>query len=410
MASQSNLLHVSPIKEMELRAAKVPGVVSLAQGIPDFDTPDCIKNRAIEAIQEGRVARYSLTPGILELREVIEYNLAKENIFYDFEKEIIVTCGSIEAITATFLAFLEPGDEVIVPDPTYTSYQSAIKTARAKPVFAPLDESQNWAFDIANFRKKITPRTRAILFCNPNNPTGTLYSRAQLLQLMELAEKHDLLILSDEVYKDFLFEQAEFTTLAQFSAFRKRLIYIFSFSKTYAMTGWRIAFLAADKSLTEKIIGIHDALVTCAPVVSQWAALGALELAQEDKLAFRAAFDRRRKLICREFEPLQDWLKFVNPQAAYFIFPRATDKLKQAFEKWEKKNQEKLKEWDLRPEQTQSFSWKLALALLYEAKIALVPGVAFGPQGENHLRLCFGRSERDIKLTARRIKGFLEKL
>jgi aminotransferase len=225
---------------------------------------------------------------------------------------------------------------------------------------------------------------------------------------MELAEKHDLLILSDEVYKDFLFTREEFTTLAQFPAFRKRLIYIFSFSKAYAMTGWRIAFLAADKSLTEKIIGIHDALVTCAPVVSQWAALGALELAQEDKATFREAFSRRRKLICQEFEPLQDWLEFVNPQAAYFIFPRATDKLKRSFEKWEK--QQDLKEWDLRLQQEQSFSWKLALALLYQAKVALVPGVAFGPQGEDHLRLCFGRSEKDIKLTTKRIKEFLKEL
>jgi len=388
---------------MEIRSAEISGVVSLAQGVPSFDTPECIKRRAIEAISEGRSARYSLSPGILELREAIEYSLARENIFYDFEKEIIVTAGSIEAITATLLALIKKGDEVLIPDPTYTSYQSAIKTAGGIPVFFPLDEQKDWAFDLQELEKKINSKTRAILFCNPNNPTGTVYSREQLAYLIELAERHNLYVLSDEVYRNFVYDDLDFFSLAQFSAFRKRIIHIFSFSKAYAMTGWRVAYLATDRSLAEKILPIHDALVTCAPVVSQWGALAALEMAGEDLLFFKREFLRRRELICNEMENLKNWFSFVRPSSAYFIFPRFKEGLLEKLKKL--KLPEKI-ELSLRPDQKKSLSWRLALDLLNQAKVALVPGSAFGKVGENHLRLCFGRSDEDIKKTFTRMRKY----
>lgn len=394
---------------MEIRSSCIPDVVSLAQGIPSFDTPECIKRKAIEAIVEGKVARYSLSPGILELREAIEYNLAKRNIFYDFEKEIIVTAGSIEAISATFLAILEPGDEVLIPDPTYTSYQSAIKTARGIPVFIPLCEKEGWAFDIEELKKRITTKTRAILFCNPNNPTGTVYSRNQLMQIAELAEMHDLYVLSDEVYKDFLYNDNEdFFTLAQFTEFRKRLIYIFSFSKAYAMTGWRIAYLATDRSLAEKILAVHDALVTCAPVVSQWAALAALELASEDVLLFRKKFLERRKLICKKLDDNKEYLEYERPSSAYFVFPRISEKCKKAFLDYEEKKP--LNFDDTKEFQDNSLSWRFSLRLLHEAKTAVVPGVAFGPTGERHIRLCFGRKKANIVEALDRMNKFFKSL
>ena len=394
---------------MEIRSSRIPDVVSLAQGIPSFDTPECIKRKAIEAIQEGKVARYSLSPGLLELREAIEYNLAKRNIFYDFEKEIIVTAGSIEAITATFLAILEPGDEVLIPDPTYTSYQPAIKTARGVPVFVPLSERDGWSFDIEELKKRITDRTKAILFCNPNNPTGTIYSRNQLMQIAELAETHDLFVLSDEVYKDFIYsDNIEYFTLAQFSEFRKRFVYIFSFSKAYAMTGWRIAYLATDAKLAEKILAIHDAMVTCAPVISQWAALAALELANEDIATFKRIFKARRKAICNKLDEMSEFIEYEKPSSAYFVFPRLKKGCIKAYCSYENKNP--IRSNDLKRHQKQSVSWRFSLKLLEDCKVAVVPGVAFGPTGEDHVRLCFGRKRKNIIEALARMRKFFAKL
>jgi aminotransferase len=401
----ANNVLISPIKEMEIRSSRIPGVVSLAQGVPSFDTPLCIKRKAIEMMEEGKAARYSLAPGLLELREAIEHKMAKSNIFYDFEKEIIVTAGSIEAITATLLALLEPGDEVMVLDPSYTSYQSAITTARAKPIFVPLDEKTGWSFDFEELEKRLSSRTRAILLCNPNNPTGTVFSREQLMKLAQFAEYHNLYILSDEVYRDFIYNEDPYCSIAQFSSFRKRIIYIFSFSKAYAMTGWRVAYLAADAELTEKILGIHDALVTCAPVISQWGALAALEMADQDVAEFKAEFFKRKNIICDGFKKMPNWFSFVEPNSSYFIFPKISSELER------KISLEKLgEEIEIKDYQENSLSWKFALELLYEAKVAVVPGVAFGPSGENHIRLCFGRSKQDIEETMKRIKIFLEKL
>lgn len=399
----SNSINMSPIKEMEIRSTKIIDVVSLAQGVPSFDTPECIKKKAIEAIMEGKTARYSLSPGLLELREAIEHNLAKNEINYDFEKEIIVTAGSIEAITATFLALLEQGDEVLIPDPTYTSYQSAIKTARGVPIFVPLDESKKWAFDIKQLKSKITKKTKAILFCNPNNPTGTIYEKEQILEILQLAEYHNLYVISDEVYRDFIYNNAEFISTGCFSDFRERIIYIFSFSKAYAMTGWRVAFLAADSRITEKIVGVHDAMVTCAPVVSQWAALAALEMANKEIVYFKEEFFKRKEKICKYFDQMPDFFSYENPDSAYFIFPKFSDKLIDWVEK------QTIDEDDLREEQKCSNSWKFAIKILNEIGVAVVPGVAFGPSGENHIRLCFGREEEYIDEAMKRLTTYLKK-
>ena len=409
LLNMKDQIQLSPIKEMEIRSSKIPGVVSLAQGIPSFNTPECIKKKAIEAIENNRTARYSLSPGLLEFREAIEYSLSKQNIFYDFEKEIIVTAGSIEAITATFLAILEPGDEVLIPDPTYTSYQSAIKTARGVSVFVPLKEKNDWALDIEEIKKRITKRTKAILFCNPNNPTGTIYNRDQLMEIAELAERYGFYILSDEVYKDFIYNDEEFYTLAQFPAFRKRLIYIFSFSKAYAMTGWRVAYLATDEGLAEKILGAHDAMVTCAPVVSQWAGLAALEMADDDIQFFYQEFEKRKKIICERLDDLDEWFSYSKPNSAYFAFPKFTEKLLRKFEKYEKEKGN-LKDKNLKDFQKESLSWRFSLELLYAGKVAVVPGFAFGPTGENHIRLCFGREEENIRKSMDRIEKFVENL
>lgn len=398
--AENREIHLSPIKEIELRASRIPGVVSLAQGVPSFDTPEPVKRAAIEAIEKGKVAKYSLAPGTLEFRETIAQHLERENKFYDFENEIIATAGSIEAITATLLAILEPGDEVLIPDPTYASYQPAVRVARGVPVFVPLDEEKHWALDIEKFEKLITPRTKAFLFCNPNNPTGTIFTRNQLHALAQLAIKHNLYILSDEVYKDFVYydkrhpmsdgktsDVQKLYSLAELRGIRDRLVYIFSFSKAYAMTGWRIAYLATHQELAKKILAVHDALVTCAPVVSQFAAQAALEMAQKDVAKFKGCFQKRRDLICKRLDKLSKVFEYQKPDGAYFVFPRIKDEI-------------------LKRIANTGGSWQFAIELLEKVKVAVVPGEAFGPSGKNHIRMCFGRSEKDINEAFERLEKF----
>lgn len=379
MSLRSNSIQLSVIKQMELLAARHVDVVSLAQGIPSFDTPLPVKRRAENALREGIVAKYSLSPGLPELREMIEASLAREGIFYDWQKEIIITAGSIEGITASLLALTDPGDEVIIPDPTYTSYREAVRLAGCVPVFVPLSEEEGWGFTLEKFKAAITSKTKVIFYCNPNNPTGTVYSREELLSLGELAEAHDLFLISDEAYKDCLFDEAPYISLAQFSKFRRRLIRIFTFSKTYAMTGWRLGYVNAEESIAREIMKVHDTLVTCAPVISQYAAMGALEAGDESIRYFRGHYQKRRDAMCACFDQLSNYLSYVKPQAAYFVFPKikgCTDSL------------------------------ALAKDILEKVKLALVPGVAFGPAGEGHLRFSFGREEKDIHEGMKRFEKY----
>ena len=366
MFTRTKNLQLSVIKQIEIRAAKYPDVISLAQGIPSFDTPACIKRRVERALKNGVVAKYSLSPGLPELREMIEISLAKENMYYDWQKEIIVTVGAIEAISAAILAISQPGDEIILPSPSYTSYKEVVRLAGCTPVFVPLNETAGWAFELAKFAKAITPKTKAILFCNPNNPTGTIYSRQQLIGLAKLAAKHNFFIISDEVYKNFIYGSEEkMFSLAELPEMRKFVIRIFSFSKAYAMTGWRVGFIHSDESIVSEILKVHDALVTCAPVISQYAALGALEMGERDVLHFKQQYQERRDLICSRLNKLNNFLHYIKPNSAYFVFPKVIN---------------------------HNDSFAFALELLDKIQVAVVPGVAFGPNGEGHIRLSFGRT------------------
>lgn len=399
-----NYTNLSPSKEMEARSIGISGVVSLAQGAPSFDTPAGIKRRVIEAIRSTKLARSSFPAGLLELREAIEHNLAEQNIFYDFENEIIATAGSAEAISATLIALLGPGDEVLIPNPTHTLYQKATKNARGVPVFVDLDEDNNWEFNIDDFEDKITSKTKAILFCNPNSPTGAVYGREQIINLLELAERHNLYIIADEVYKDFIYDDVDFLSVGKLTSFRKRIIYIFSFSRSYAMASWRIAYLAADKKIAQKILAVHSSLVSCAPVISQWGALAALEMAQKDLEIFYRKHLEQREATCDYLDKLSEWLPYFKPKAAHFVFPKLSKKLVDHL----KKDKEIVLKYKLGRERENSNSWWLALKLLYEAKVAVVPGIAFGPKGDNHIRLCFGRSGKNVGIAMERIKIFLE--
>jgi len=394
MFDRTKNLRLSVIKQMEIMATQFPDTISLAQGVPGFDTPECIKRRVEKALQEKVVAKYSLSPGIPELRELIEIKLARDNMFYDWEKEIIVTAGSIEGITATILTITNPGDEIIVPDPTYTSYREVILLSGCQPVFVSLNEQKGWAFELKKFEEAITSRTKAIFYCNPNNPTGTIYSREQLLSLAELARKHNLFLLSDEVYKDFISppRSERIFSLAEIPELRKRVIRFFSFSKSYAMTGWRVGYLHSDESVIREIIKVHDSLVTCAPVISQYAAMGALEMAQKEVINFNKEYAEKRDFVCQKFDEMKNFFSYIKPQSAYYIFPKIIKKeISMGF-----------------PEE-KSFSWRFSKWILEETHVAVVPGIAFGENGEDHIRINFGRNQKGLEEALKRIKKFLQK-
>jgi aminotransferase len=383
VARATDELELSPIKAVELRASRLPDVVSLAQGIPSFDTPAPIKRYAADKIAEGACAKYSLTPGLPQLRELISEALHDEGMRYDPDGEIIVTCGAIEAVSATLLAFVERGDEVLLASPTYASYIPAVQLAGATPRFVPLNEDANFDLDPEAIGRSITRRTRAILLCNPNNPTGTIYSVAETARMMELAARHDLLVITDEVYKDFIYASEPPGNPARLPEHRDRVVRLCSFSKAYGMTGWRVGFLHAARQRADAILKVHDALVTCAPVVSQYAAIAALQFGRPFIEEFREEFRRRRARIIEHLDALPEVFDYQKPNASYFAFPRVKDTVPLARD-----------------------SRALANDLLERARVALVPGVAFGPTGEAHLRFCYARELADIDRAFERLADY----
>ncbi len=366
-------LELSAIKAVELEASRMPDVVSLAQGIPSFDTPDPIKRFVEERLAEGLCGRYSVTPGLPRLREAIAEALARDAMAYDPDGEILVTAGSIEAIAASLLALIQPGDEVLVVSPTYASYLPAIRLAGGVPRFVPLAEDANFDLDPDAISAAAGRRTRALVLCNPNNPTGTVFSAEQTRRMLQVAEREDIAVIADEVYKDFLYGDARIHSAAMEPSARDRVIRVCSFSKAYAMTGWRVGFLHGPARMVTDVLKVHDTMVTCAPVISQYAALAALELGDEAIGNFRAEFRRRRDQVIARLDALPEVFDYQKPNASYFVFPRVKDTVPLARD-----------------------SRRLAADILARARVALVPGVAFGPTGEGHLRACYARSSDDI--------------
>lgn len=414
---------------MELLASQVPDVVSLAQGIPSFDTPEIIKKAAMKALNRGVAAKYSLTYGLPELREAIEQKLAEEKMYYDFEKEIIATVGSIEGITASLISIInEKKDEVVLFSPSYASYPEAVKVAGGKPVFSSLIEKDGWKIDFNDLAKKMNIRTAAILFCNPNNPTGTIFSKEDLFKLAELAWKKKIFVICDEVYKDFIYNDETrintdenmparrspgaggdkheygFFSLAQIPDLRKMVIRVFSMSKVYAMTGWRIGFVHSDEENISEIVKVHDALVTCAPTVSQYAAIAALDFADKEVKEFCRQYQERRDLICDYLDELPEIFSYQKPNSSYFVFPKILKTQINTDEKTDK-HRENIRV-NPRSYPCKSVSWNFAIDLLNKARVVVVPGIAFGPSGEGHIRLSFGRDKKDIHEAMKRIKNY----
>ncbi|MCB0320082.1 MAG: pyridoxal phosphate-dependent aminotransferase, partial [Bdellovibrionales bacterium] len=243
-SQRSSGFSLSPIKQIEIAASRIPGVVSLAQGIPALPTPQVIKDFVHDRISAGACDQYSLSPGLLELREILAASLAEDGAQYDPESEIIVTAGAIEGMTATLLGLINPGDEVLIPSPTYTSFIGSIRLAGGIPKHVALDEDRGFDLSVDRFAEAITNRTRAIILCTPNNPTGTIYSHDETEAVLRLAAEHNITVIVDEVYKDFYYSREAHQTPAAFPWARDYIVRVCSFSKAFSMTGWRVGFIA----------------------------------------------------------------------------------------------------------------------------------------------------------------------
>lgn len=362
-------MKVTIIKQLETYARYHPEVVSLSQGIPFMNSAASIREYVVASLLQNRVDEYADPQGVLALRQKISEELQREQMNYH-EDEIIVTAGATEALAATLLSFLSPEkNEVIIPTPTYSAWFRSIEIAHGKPNFIPLDEENQWSLDISILEKNITKYTAAIFLCNPNNPTGSIYSKEVLAKVCTLAQQHNIMVIIDEVYKQMIFDNASFYTPTVNPSLKKNLIRIVSFSKDFSLTGWRVGFLHSDSSVIQKILPVHDGLVNCAPVISQFAAIAALENQEQILSKNKEIYSQNRALMKGYLDGLKDYLQYQIPHGSYFFFPRFL----------QKQNSE-----------------LFCMDLLKNGNIAVVPGSDFGPGGENHIRLCFGRDEASI--------------
>ena len=355
-------------------------VISLGIGEPDFVTPDHICQASIDSLYEGCTS-YSPNAGSLELRELIAQNLNDlYGISYAPDQEIVVTVGASEAIADCMIAVLDPGDEVIVPQPCFVSYVPAVLFAGGEPVIVDTYPENGFAVTAEDIEARITPRTKMLFLGYPNNPTGAVVPRAEMLKIAQVAQKHDLLVLSDEIY-DRLVYGVEHVCVASLPGMRERTIHVGGFSKSYAMTGWRIGFAAGPKEILSAIARVHQYTIMCAPTMGQYAAIQALQHGESDVQEMVAQYDLRRQVMVKGLNSIG--LSTVEPRGAFYCFPNI--------------------------EVTGMDDETFAERLLVEERVALVPGSAFGATGKGHVRACYAAHLKEIEEALVRMGRFVEK-
>jgi len=360
--------------------ATMEDVISLGVGQPDFVTPAVIRNAAIRSIEEGQT-HYTSNYGILELREAISRHLEHHyGVFYEPANEIIVTTGVSEGLNVAMGALIDFGDEVLCPDPHFVAYPACIVLADGVVIPVPTSDANSFKLRAEDLEERITPRTKALLMGYPANPTGAVMERDDLLAVAEVARKHNLFVISDEIY-DRLVYGHEHTCFASLPDMRDRTILLGGFSKAYAMTGWRLGYVAARADLIEAMMKAHQYVMMSAPTVAQYAGLEALLNAEEDVRGMVNEYDRRRRLIVNGFNAIG--LKCFEPRGAFYAFPSisSTGLTDEAF----------------------------AEMLLMEERVAVVPGSAFGSCGIGHVRACYAQSYELIEEALERIRRFVER-
>ena len=373
----------SAIHEMTRLSKEVEDVAFLSWAKPTSDTPQHIKEAAIKAIRNGKVGGYSENAGLFPLREQIVRKLIRDNNIDANIAQIIVTVGAIEGLAATVMAVIDPGDEVILPSPTYSTHIRQVVIASGKPVLVPTNEEQGFIWDMDAVKQAITPKTRAIIYCSPSNPTGTVFSEQQLRQLAEIALDNNLMVITDEAYEYFVFDDHRHFSIASIPEMKHHAISCFTFTKTYAMTGWRVGYLHAVEELIPQITKAHIPFAICAPVVSQYAALAALQGPQDCVTKFHEHYLTTRNLMCRRLDELSKVFEYQKPGGSYLMFPKI-----------------------LLDEGKDSTTF--CRKLLKEGKVSTTPGIAFGPSGQSHLRLSFCVPEDEINKAFDRMEQYFD--
>jgi len=356
----------------------VEGVISLGVGEPDFVTPERFREAAIRSIKEGRT-KYTSNYGIQPLRQAISEHTARlRGVTYEPDREILVTVGVSEAVDLALRATLNDGDEVIIADPSYVAYVPGIVLAGGVPVPVATEEEHEFRLRPEDVERAITPRTRAILLGFPNNPTGGVLTNDDLHGLARLAEEHDLLVYADEIY-DRLVYGGEHRSIISLPGMRERTVYLAGFSKSYAMTGWRVGYACAPAEVIEQMMKIHQYAVMCVPTAGQYAALEALRTGEDEVRRMVGEYDRRRKVMWRRFNEMG--LQCFEPRGAFYCFPNITS--------------------------TGMSDDEFAERLLVEQKVVTVPGNAFGERGRGHVRACYATSLEKIEEACDRIARFV---
>jgi len=364
---------------MELARSR-PAAITLGLGDPDLPTPAHIVAAAAEAIESGRTGPTPAT-GLLELREAIARKLSRDNgVEVDPETEVLVTTGGQEALFLLVQALIEPGDEIIVPDPRYTSYDRAISLAGGKMVLVPTHAENNFALDPDEVEKRITPRTKVLLVISPNNPTAGVNPPEVMQRLAEIATKHDLIVVADEIYEKFVYDDAVHVSIASLPGMRSRTITLNGMSKTYAMTGWRIGYLAAPSSFIRAASGLKEMVNIQAPSVSQWASVAALNGPQECVEEMRRTYDERRKMMMGELDRMG--ISYGHPYGGLYIWANVSSTGLSASE----------------------FSYKL----LDEENVLVLPGAGFGQGWDDWIRMTILQPEETLREVAERMSKIVE--
>lgn len=389
MINYENILS-STVKEMKPSGIRrffdiantMKDVISLGVGEPDFHTPRAVRSAGIRSLELAKT-KYTSNRGLELLRQEIQtYVCKKYNVNYEYSTDILITVGGSEAIDATIRAIVNPGDEVIIPEPSYVCYEPITRLAGGVPVIINTKAENDFKLTKAELKAAITDKTKALILPYPCNPTGAIMERADLEALAEVLREKDIIVISDEIYAELTFGGTKHVSIASLDGMKERTVLINGFSKTFSMTGWRLGYACGPAPIMKEVTKIHQYAIMCAPTTSQYAAIEALKNCDEAVADMLAEYDARRKIIVKGFNDLG--LECREPKGAFYAFPSIKS--------------------------TGMTSEEFCEKLLYAKKVALVPGTAFGESGEGHVRASYCYSLSHIKEALRRIGEFLEEI
>lgn len=361
--------------------SEMKDAISLGVGEPDFDTPWHVRDEGIYSLEKGRTF-YTSNSGLMELRqEICNYIKRKQGVSYDPKHEVLITVGGSEAIDIGLRAVINPGDEVLIPQPSFVSYEPCAIMAGGVPVIIELKEENEFRLTAEELENAITEKTKILILPFPNNPTGTIMEREDLEAIAEVIRKHDILVMSDEIYAELTYKEKH-VSIIEMEGMRERTILINGFSKAYAMTGWRLGYACGPREILEQMTKLHQFAIMCAPTTSQYAAVEALRNGDDDVQEMKTAYNQRRRYLMNAFQEMG--LSCFEPFGAFYIFPC-------------------IKEFGMTSEE-------FAERFLKEEKVAVVPGTAFGDCGEGFLRISYAYSLDTLKLAIGKLADFVGRL